>query len=152
MDRKKIIFSFLYFFVFCILASAQDSEDLKYKITPTINKESPSGVYIPKDLEECFKELKTMLQPSLVAEMKAKPEKEMIGYHHGLGMWIRNNWGLWSDSRLKKYFNNLGIRHPDDMSSIILNSFWRHLHNQLLELDRQIKYYQEYWENVKKQK
>jgi hypothetical protein len=33
---------------------------------------------------------------------------------------MRNNWGLWSSSRLQKYFTDKGVMHPDDMSSVIL--------------------------------
>jgi len=45
---------------------------------------------------------------------------DMIRYHHGLGTWIRNNWGLWGGSRLQKYFSDKGITHPDEMSSVVL--------------------------------
>jgi hypothetical protein len=38
-----------------------------------------------------------------------------------------------------------GIFHPDDMSGIILDSFWRHLHSQPIKLEEQTAYYQEYW-------
>ena len=44
----------------------------------------------------------------------------MIRYHLDLGMWMRNNWGLWGGSRLHKYFRAKGISHPEDMSSVIL--------------------------------
>ena len=61
--------------------------------------------------------------------------------HFGMGLWIRNNWRLWSGSRLLKYFNELGIHHPDDMSSIILISYYRKLHNQDIGFKEQIDYY-----------
>ena len=58
-------------------------------------------------------------------EMSALPKRdEMIRYHHGLGTWIRNNWGLWGGSRLQKYFTDKGMAHPDDMSSVILFYYW----------------------------
>ena len=41
----------------------------------------------------------------------------------GLGMWIRNNWGLRSGSRLQKYFRDRKIVHPDNMSGIILDYY-----------------------------
>lgn len=111
-----------------------------------------SRIYIPKDLDDCFKELKKRLSPELIEEMKTGTENDMNKYHHGLGMWMRNNWGLWSNSRLKKYFNDLGIRHPDDMSGIILTSFWRYLNDKPIKLQEQIKYYQDYWKKIKEQK
>jgi hypothetical protein len=82
-----------------------------YKINATKDKESPTGVYIPTDLEDCFKELKKMLPADLVEKMKSGPEKDMIKYHHGLGTWLRNNWGLWAGSRLRDYFKKLGLAH-----------------------------------------
>ena len=124
---------------------------IRVKIYPTKDKTSPTGVYIPKDLEECFRELETMLPPSLIMRIKLGPEGNMIKYHHGLGMWIRNYWGLWQGSRLATYFNDLGIFHPDDMSGIILDSFWRHLNDSPTKLQEQIELYKRYWDIINKQ-
>jgi len=104
--------------------------------------------YIPKDLDDCFDRLKKILKPEELAEMKNGTEREMSQYHFGLGMWMRNNWGLWKGGRLAKWFNDKGIQHPDDMSGIILDSFWRHLHSKPIELDKQIKHYQDYWKRA----
>lgn len=133
-------------------ANAQSSnDDPKYKINPTPDKTAFRGFYIPKDLDDCFKELNKMLSPELIKEMKAGTEDDMSKHHFGLGLWMRNNWGLWSGSHLAKYFNNLGIRHPDDMSGIILTSFWRFLNKKPLKIDDQTQYYKNYWEKVKQQ-
>jgi hypothetical protein len=102
-------------------------------------------VYIPKDLDECFAQLEKLLSKKTIAKMKSGPEGDMALYHHGLGMWMRNKWGLWKGSRLKKWFNDKGIRHPDDMSGIILDSFWRHLNKKRIKLEEQIAHYQDYW-------
>lgn len=48
----------------------------------------------------------------------------------GLGMWMRNNWRLWAGSRLQKYFLVRGIRHPDDMSGVILEYYYDWLKGQ----------------------
>ena len=131
-----------------MLATAAFAADTK--INATKDKKSPTGVYIPTDLDDCFKELKKMLPSETVNKMKSGPEKDMIKYHFGLGTWMRNNWGLWAGSRLRDYLHKLGLRHPDDMSSVILKSFWRHLNGKPLKIDEQVKYYQEYWEKMKK--
>jgi hypothetical protein len=65
--------------------------------------------------------------------------------HFGFGMWIRNNWCLWGGSRLSKYFNDLGIFHPDDMSSIILTSYHRYLNGEEIRLQEQIDHIKAYW-------
>lgn len=127
-----------------ILALSGMAQD-KSKITPTPDPNAPFKVYIPKDLDDAFVELKKMLSPALLDEIRLKSEKDMIEYHHGFGTWLRNNWGLWAGSRLAQYFRQLGVNHPDDMSGIILTSFWRHLHSQPTRLEEQVEYYKEYW-------
>lgn len=109
-------------------------------------------VYIPKDLDDCFAQLEKRLSKETVAKMKGGPEKDMVLYHHGFGTWLRNRWGLWKGSRLSKWFNDRGIQHPDDMSGIILRSFWRHLNGKPIKLDDQIKHYQDYWKKVREEK
>lgn len=104
------------------------------------------GVYMPKNLEECFLELEKMLPKETIDEMKNGTEQEMIRYHHGLGTWIRNEWGLWRDSELSKYFNKMGIFHPDDMSGIILKTFWCRLNDKPIRLEEHVEYYKSYWQ------
>ena len=121
-----------------------------YRINPTKDPQAPFQVYVPEDLEDAFVELEKMLRPELIADIKSRPEKDMIEHHFGLGIWMRNNWALWKGSRLSEYFNKLGIDHPDDMAGIILDSFWRHLNNRPIDLDSQIARYKAYWENARK--
>lgn len=110
------------------------------------------GKYIPKNLNECYNGLNTMLGKKLIEEIKTKTEKEFTtDSHFGMGLWMRNNWGLWKGSRLSKFFKTNGIFHPDDMSGIILTSYHRKLNGIDIQLDKQIKYYQEYWEKQKKE-
>ena len=69
---------------------------------------------IPKTKQECFEILDEMLSQedkNAIVEME-----DTIELHFTLGMWIRNNWGLWGGSRLQKYFVNKNVFHPDDMS------------------------------------
>lgn len=110
-----------------------------------VQVEQKDEIYIPKDLDDCFVQLKKQLTPEDIEKMKTGTEDDMIQYHFGLGMWMRNNWGLWGGSRLSKWFNAQGINHPDDMSGVILDSFWRHLNQKPIKLDEQVKYYQDYW-------
>ncbi len=120
----------------------------KGRLTPTPDPGAASKVYVPKDLDDAFAELKKMLPPALLEEMGRRTEEEMILYHHGLGTWLRNNWGLWAGSRLARYFNGRGVEHPDDMSGIILTSFWRHIHSRPVELDAQVERYKAYWRGM----
>jgi len=110
---------------------------------------SPDSLYIPKDLEECFQELTALLPPKDLAEFKSAPEGQACAeMHMGLGMWMRNNWGLWAGSRLSFYFADLGVFHPDDMSGVILRSFHRHLNGKPLKVEKQVKFYLDYWKKA----
>lgn len=52
----------------------------------------------------------------------------------GLGMFVRNNMGLWGANRLKKVFLDAGIWQPDSMSSVILHAYYRRLHGKPIDL------------------
>ncbi len=78
-------------------------------------------------------------------EFKALAYDDIGGGHFGVGMWMRNNWGLWGGGPLGRHFNELGITHPDDMSGIVLTSYWLRLHACPLRLDEQVGFYRGYW-------
>jgi ankyrin repeat protein len=122
----------------------------RQKITPTPDTTAPYGIYIPVDLEDCFVELHRMFHPDRVNAIRSWDERDMIDFHFGLGMYLRNKWGLWGGSRLQEYFFSIGVCHPDDMSGIIFDSFWRHLNGLPIRLDEQIDYYQKHWESQSK--
>ena len=101
---------------------------------------------IPKDLDTALQLLEKLLSPKDLK--KIKENFNMATYHMNLGMAIRNNWGLWSNSCLATWFKGVGIDHADDMSSIILNSLHRKLNDKPINLMEQVKSYQEYWEKT----
>ncbi len=91
--------------------------------------DSIDGIYIPRNLEESFHVLDTMLPAKTVRVMRTLPEREaMSQFHFGLGMWLRNNWGFWGGSRLQQYFVQRGVEHPDNMSGILLEYYYDYLH------------------------
>jgi hypothetical protein len=103
---------------------------------------------IPKTLDECFERLSKI---EGVEEFREMVEERIIGiYHHGLGTWIRNEWGLWDEnSDLHKHFKEKGLFHADDMSGLILLSFHRKLNGKDLKIEEQIEHYKQYWENMR---
>jgi TonB family protein len=111
-------------------------------IKPTPDPKSKTGFNIPKNVEDSLKELDRMLPVEAKEAMRRIPEDAMAGqYHFLVGMWIRNNWGLWDKSRLAKYFAKLGVEHPDDMSGIVLQCYWRHLNKKPIESELLIAKY-----------
>ena len=94
-------------------------------------KDTINGVYIPRDIKDCFLTLDSMLSKADIDSIKALPSREVtIKYHLGFGMWLRNNWGLWGGSRLQKYFLERDITHPDSMSGLILEYYYDWLHGK----------------------
>lgn len=119
------------------LSLAQEEGDEKYKLKIREDAASPTGIYITKDLDDALAALKRMLHPSLIADLRER-RSDPIEFHHGLGTWVRNNWGLWKRERLWKYFADKGIGHPDDISGIILQCLTRDLRGEPIDLAGQV--------------
>lgn len=113
-------------------------------LTITLSAQNKKKNYIPKSLEEAVSQLDVLFSDSTKNKINDMTEDEFLANSHfTTGRWMRNKWGLWSGKKLGEYFNNLGIYHPDDMSGIILTTYYRHLHNQDLKVEEQIEYYME---------
>ncbi len=72
----------------------------------------------------------------------------LVEAHHGYGTFIRNTLELWYDGPSVEWFNEKGIYHADDMSSIILTSLHRKENGKDIKLDEQIQEYRAYWEKT----
>lgn len=117
---------------------------------PRADPSSSTGFYIPRDLDDALIETDRILGRRGRNEVVGtKTESEMAMLHFGVGLWMRNNWGLWSDSRLAAYFKGIGVNHPDDMSGIILKSYWRQEHHLPINLEQQVRYYKDFWESAR---
>lgn len=85
------------------------------------------GVYIPKDIDEAVDSLDVII--SFDDKRYITDSLSLDAFrtrcHHGLGMWLRNNWGLWGGSRLQRYFLDKNVTHPDDMSDEILKAYYK---------------------------
>ena len=91
--------------------------------------DSIDGIYIPRNLEESFHFLDTMLHAETISLIRSLPDrKAMSEFHFVLGMWLRNNWGFWAGSRFQQYFVQRGVEHPDNMSGILLEYYYDYLH------------------------
>jgi hypothetical protein len=111
-------------------------------------QELPKVAYIPKDLADAHHELAKMLPTDEIQHIQAMTNRhQMVEYHMGLGLRLRNEWGLWHESRLARYFTKLGVDHADGMSALILATFWCKLHGvhyNLGKMTRSPKEHQEY--------
>ncbi|HAY3552825.1 hypothetical protein KRE47_07910 [Elizabethkingia meningoseptica] len=84
------------------------------------------GFYIPKNLYECNVELDRLVNTEDKKEL-IKIDNYLEFNHFGLGMWIRNNWGINGGSRLLKYFHDRNIGKEvfgnDTISGIIIEQY-----------------------------
>ena len=93
-------------------------------------KDSVHDTYIPENPEDCFFTLTKVLSKANIDTIRALPSSsKTLKYHMTLGRWIRNNFGLWGNSRLAKYFLNRGVNHPDHMSGEIMKYYYEWTYN-----------------------
>ena len=96
----------------CVTSSAQ--KKVTYQRDYRFYSERIEGTYIPKDIDEAIDSLDTILSEKVCADA-----------HFGVGMWMRNEWGLWSGSRLQKFLTKKKVYHPDEMSYEILKAYYK---------------------------
>jgi hypothetical protein len=96
------------------------------------------GRYIPKNLEDAFQQLDSLLEPYYKERFILEDEETAVRKeHHGLGMSIRNSWCLWGSSRLQRYiYSEYGIKQPDSQSSFILTLYYRKLKGLDLNIEQ----------------
>jgi hypothetical protein len=82
---------------------------------------------IPLTLYECYIALNNLLNDQVKNDIKISSVNDLIKYHMGLGMWIRNNWLRQSNNRIMKTLYDNGLRHLDDMSQIIIIGYHYYL-------------------------
>ncbi len=107
------------------------------------------GKQVPENFEEAFVELERLLKEYNELEPFQKLSGDaLVKYHHTLGRHLRNIWGLWSGSNLKKYMENQGFIHADDMSSAMLLFTHRNENGVPLKIEEVVAKYKEYWNNM----
>ncbi|MGF1549840.1 MAG: DUF6794 domain-containing protein [Sphingomonadaceae bacterium] len=87
------------------------------------------------------------LEEHLTPEMKVfLLEKGATATHFQLGMFLRNNWGLWNEnSVLRRALIDRGFTHADDMSGAILNAYVARLRGEPFDIQSAIRRYRDYW-------
>lgn len=124
-----------------------DSRDVQP--TPESKPTAKQGP-VPNDLEDVFRHLDQMLTEEEKDRIRHTSEEKLSAQaHHGIGRWVRNTWGFWTkEGKLYEYMRTLGLRHPDDMSGLVITSYIRYIKRQDLEIDQQVKFYCDYWDRL----
>ena len=131
------------------LADAQSGENRNFD---RFTADSINGVYIPENIYDAMLQIDGFWSDSVKQVVREMSVGQFTaGAHMGFGMWIRNNWQLWGGSRLSKYMTNQAGAHPDDMSDIILRSYYKYLTGDK-ELAEQVELYRKSKQNPGKRK
>jgi len=92
------------------------------------NGEEESNISVPKTVNEAISTLEKILSDE---DKEYLLKNGAISMHSSLGRWIRNEWGLWTDSELKNELKKKGVEHPDDMSNYIIEEFIKYWNNKI---------------------
>ena len=96
----------------------------------------------PKNLTECIQMLDKNLKKQDKEYIKTLTEDEFfMESHFTIGMGIRNEWIRSGNPELVKFFLDQGVKHPDDMSAMILTSYYRYLLEKEIDFEGQISAY-----------
>lgn len=85
-----------------------------------IREKEMNGEKIPRNIEEAIAGLDSLLS---MEDKEYLKKNGSISVHHTLGMFIRNEWGLWIGSELKSELKKKGLTHPDDMPDYIISEY-----------------------------
>ena len=83
----------------------------------------------PVTIEESADVVIAALTETEAAKISGMSESELINLHFGVGMWIRNNLGLWqgNDALIQALREREPGIHPDEASMLIIEQVWRRL-------------------------
>ncbi len=83
---------------------------------------------LPTTVESAVRILRSVIPEKAQDASAAMSEDDLIDLHLGLGLWIRNAFGLWKeDSTLRQV---TGERDPDDAALAIIRVLWRSLRGE----------------------
>jgi hypothetical protein len=107
---------------------------------------SNDTIYIPNSLYQAHLYIDSIFNKDGIDWEKSSP----IEYHFSLGMWMRNNWGLWgNEGALYKELSKMGYSHPDNMSAFILDSYFIRKRRLSSSSFNQIEFYNHSLDSIK---
>lgn len=119
---------------------AQEDEYTK-RYEERIRQSELYGVYIPKDLAECFSELNKRISMDAKRKFLTLDEYEAAEkLHFSLGRWMWHNWGFHEGSRLSVYLSQMGLKSPDEMADLIIITYHRYLRKEPIDVPSALAY------------
>ncbi len=105
---------------------------------------------VPEEMQICFDYIEALLSKQEMDEFRTSSEDELIKYHRGLGLNLRNNLLRHHEhsEKIQEYFHDQEIFHFDDMSSLIIKSYHRYLNEKGSNVQDEVERYHDYWEPI----
>ena len=81
----------------------------------------------PETVSEAVDRLLAHMSEKAREDLKNAVEDDLLSFHFGLGLYVRNNFGLWAGN--DKLLESCGggvypLVHPDDVSAKIIKAAW----------------------------
>lgn len=142
MTYKTIVV--VIFGLFVITNTYGQYEELEKAYQKRIRQTHINGVYIPKDLIDCHRQLDKLIDEEGKKKFMAASEEQVLDrLHFSLGRWIWHNWGLLEGSRLSVYLNQMRVNNPEDMAQFIIITYHRKLNDKELDMKNLVPYLKE---------
>lgn len=90
----------------------------------------------PETIDEAVGVVIAALSDDERASIAALARDQLAGLHFGLGMWIRNNLGLWKGNDRLRMAVRTGVQpvHLDDASMVIVEAVWERLREMVMKV------------------
>ena len=143
-QMKKALVIVWLFMCFTIQSQSEFEVEYQRSYEENIKKDFINDVYIPKNFEEAFEELKRLSETESLAKFK-DAEEEIVAkkLHFGLGRWMAVKWNFEEGSRISNEMKELGVTFPDDMVQLMIVSFHRYLNSAPLLIEHQAQIFNE---------
>jgi len=104
-------------------------------------------VAVPRDLAEAQENLARHLSARDIARFRAMKSESEIYQVVDIPflIWFTNEWGLWGNPPLTRYFKRLGVTQPHDMVGIVAQTYWCKLHGRPFRLREKIAFIRGYY-------
>lgn len=87
---------------------------------------------MPTTVESAVRILRDVIPDEELSAIAAMAETDLVDLHLGLGLSIRNAFGLWKDGSALR--EATGERDPDDAAQVIIRALWRSLRGEQVRL------------------
>lgn len=110
-----------------------------FKVEPSPPAERKTA---PKTLTEVHEQIERLLPQNELAKIDALKDEDAIPSAMFNIRRLEESWGLWGNGSLVQQMRNLGFLYPDEMSEVILATFWCRRHRKDFQIKDRVGHYE----------